>query len=304
MGTISAAQYEKFRSQMKQKTGVEIEKYNAGTKNSALQHVENFNKKVAGKVDGDLMAKSFDSVLDLQLQKKLAEVIKKTGARTYADLWKNKKVTDMLKENGIVIQAMDKSWNPCNPKVGNRNWQISMVDKDGNVIKDEKGKLAQFKMKDFGGDGYLRQNELYVNDLLKIAGYDCVSSLELSDAELAEMASLAGVSSDVNVGQTISGTMANIQAKQQSDAMLNQMREKSNYQLNPLTGDVVDKAEAEKDSDKREKVSKARYEQLVENLVEESKDKDGEATITNTRAEEKISEKYVVDDSLFAFALA
>lgn len=291
MGSISAAQYEAYRTQMKNQLGVSIEKNSTGTAN----YIGGFNG--ISEADKQEIAKTFDSKLDLQLQADIAKVMKQCGVNRYIDLINNPKAAKMLKDLGICVQSLDKNGNVKQAKNGDRNWLISRVDKDGNVIKDEKGGLAQFKMKDFNSDSYIQNCELYVNDLLKIAGYDCMSSLDLSPAELAELASMQGSSSGIGVGGSQSGALN----QQNQNRLLQQMLLQSGQKIDPLTGQIVE--DNEEDADSKTKVSRAKFEELVDELIEESKDENGETTMTRTKAEEKIGEDYVIDQSFYSLAL-
>lgn len=292
MGKVSAAQYEAYRAQMKAKLGVQIEASKAGATGST-DYLGGFNR--ISENEKQEIAETFDSKLDLQLQADLAKVMKACGINRYIDLVQNQKAVKMLKEMGICVQSLDKSGKPKTPKNGDRNWLISRVDKDGNIIKDDKGGLAQFKMKDFNSDSYIQNCELYVNDLLKVAGYDCVSSLDLSPEELAQIASLSGSSSGVGLGGNQSGNTSSLQIKQLQDMLLKQMIAQLDRKVDPLTGDAVKEDDAEEDSDSREKVSKIKFENLVEELMDKNKTEDGKATISRESAEEIIGEEYVID---------
>ena len=314
---INAAQYHDFQRRMnalldRRGRSGKIETYK-NTGNSPLNYVKRFNDRVVNCKynSGEIIAKSFDSLLDLKLQDDLAALIDKHKIRSYQELWKgdtkkSKAFIEDLKAAGIRIDAMTDDWSSVrNPRRGNRHWQVSRVDKDGNVIKDENGNLAQFKFKDFGGDGVLCKNEIYVNELLKIAGYECKTSLNLSDEELAKISSLEGTASDTNLGQQLMGNMADIEVKKQQEAMIEQMRDQAGYKfdpktgemlkLDPATGEYVKEGNTGRNSDTRQKVTLVRFQQLVEELLKESRDNNGEATMTEREAVEKISEKYVPD---------
>ena len=298
MAKVSAAQYEAFRAQMKSKLGVKIEASKAGAKGSA-DYLGGFNR--IKEEEKQEIAKTFDSKLDLQLQADLAAVMKKHGARRYIDLICKEGAAADLKKLGIVVQSLDKSGNPKKPKNGDRNWLISRVDSNGNLIKDEKGALAQFKMKDFNSDSYIQNCELYVNDLLKIAGYDCVSSLDLSPEELAQIASLQGDTSDIGLEGTelnafMQDYMKQMGLSKYEAVTLQQMYEKLGVKMELEPGKFSeDKYQFTKEEeDSREKVTQREFEKLVEELIDESKDENGEPSLTVSNAEDILLRDYTI----------
>lgn len=306
MSGITPAQYEAFRAQMKDQTGVAIEANKTG--------VEDYVKGFNGISENEKreIASTFDSTLDIALQADLAKVMKECGINRYADLVNNPKAAARLKELGITVQALDSKGNAKKAVHGDRNWLISRVDKEGNVIKDGKGALAQFKMKDFNSDSYIQNVELYVNDLLKVAGYDCVSSLDLPQSELANLANLKGVSSPrIALGEQSNGissealAAANAAREQQfMQKMLEQMiiGQIQTEQMTEQDGEKVE-AQAEKTEEvekepeeevSKTEVSRVRYEELVEELIEQSRDRNGTPSVSRAYAEAKIAEEYIV----------
>lgn len=231
--------------------------------------------------DKEDIAKSFDSLLDLKLSDDIQGVMKQYGIDKYTDLINNPKCKDKLKSMGIVVQGLDKHGKPVsNPKDGQcRDWVISRVDKDGKVIADEKGNLAQFKWKDYNSDGYAQCAEVNVNELLAAAGYDCVSRLKLNAADAASLKNIQGQASDVTVD--MSGIDAASAPGKINYDMLNSLSQK-------LAG--TDTTKQNTNIGGKEKISQTDFDTKVEDLMNEKGYSKDLATL-------EISSKYEVDYS-------
>lgn len=241
--TIDDNKYRDLRTTLKQK-GINIE-----DGEGKLDMRSNFNDHMKAK-DKEEVAASFDSELDLKLQDELSSIMKKCGVNRYIDLLRNDKCAKMLKDAGIVVQALkdDGSIN-SDPKASTRNWQISKVDpKTGKVIKDQNNKLEQFKLKDFNSDSYIQGAELYVNELLSAAGYDCVSRAKGNYVHATEDGA-SGV--DIGASSSVSGN---------SDLSSHRKDDEDYFKLDDM---YETKDEAEKIEDDKKLVTNNEFEELV-----------------------------------------
>jgi hypothetical protein len=88
-----------------------------------------------------------------------------------------------LKEAGIEFKVLD-----------HRIYTFSLVDDDGNVIQDEEGNLAQVIMTDkVLPDGYMQGTDKNWNAVLDYVGYNCVSELDYTKEEWAQIQELANL---------------------------------------------------------------------------------------------------------------
>lgn len=239
------------------------------------------------------IADSYDSVLDLVLKEKLKKVLG-DGNWKIKDLG-TPKMQAKLKAAGIEFKTLD-----------HRIYTFSLVDDDGNVIQDENGHLAQIIMTDkVLPDGYMQGTDKNWNAVLDSVGYNCVSELDYTEEEWAQIQQLAdldnselGTSSgkkttDVyknakvvnsgnfgGAGASASGTdtiMQNLSdddmfdmdfEQEETTALQAQNTEETAKKASEEKAKPEETKETEEDKDGRTSVSKLKYDALVEEEVQ------------------------------------
>lgn len=165
------------------------------------------------------IAKSFDSIKDLELKGEICEFMKENGIRRYIQ-FTDPAIAEKLQAAGLKVEALNPDGSVCtDPKASCRDWRISKLqladptkpyDKDTNpytdkVVADSDGKLEQFKWKDFNSDSYIQQAEVNVNVLLDRAGYSCVNELSYMKDGHHKVDELKAIENLDAVGDAING---------------------------------------------------------------------------------------------------
>ncbi len=152
---------------------------NKGLNSGCMISVINANGEEEQVELNQAIADSYDSVLDLVLKEKLRKVLG-SGNWNIGNYIKNIKQDD-LRKAGIEFTVL-----------GDRIYTFSLVDDDGNVIQDENGKLAQIIMTDkVLPDGCMQGTDKNWNAVLDSVGYNCVSELDYTQEEWAQIQQLA-----------------------------------------------------------------------------------------------------------------
>lgn len=121
----------------------------------------------------DAIAASFDSELDLYIQEKVNEAMRKFGSCSKGYL--GEKAQKWLKDNyNIVVEAVGSE-----EKQTNRAYAFSLVDENGNVIQDANGKKGSYIFADcLIPDGYAQGAEVNLSSILDQMGYECISKAD------------------------------------------------------------------------------------------------------------------------------
>ena len=185
---MSDAEYQEYQKLMYEQYGIILENgYNYGHFQNVAVAMGESNSNSTRFNAACKAAQSYDSVLDLVLDAKLTAAI--------ADIFKNDTDPNWGRlassgMNGRLIRDYGIKIVQC----GDRQYCVSLVDKDGNVIQDSDGHLAQvYKSDMLMPDGQAQQNEVHVSAALDAMGYDCWSVLDLTPEEyqmVKEMAKL------------------------------------------------------------------------------------------------------------------
>ena len=144
----------------------------------------------------DAIASSFDSELDLFIEEKVEEVIKKYGACSKSYL--SEAALKELASYGIRVDAVgddDKTTNrayafslveiPPEHKDDAYNWLYNTEEgKNAKVLEDANGKKGSYIFADcLIPDGYAQGAELNLSSILDQMGYDCVSKADFIGKE-------------------------------------------------------------------------------------------------------------------------
>ena len=144
------------------------------------------------------IANSFDSVLDLYIQREVENCIKKFGKSTGSNGFLSEKALEYLKtEKHIVVNDVQCTAAKMKGKV----WSFSLVDDEGNIMQDENGKLGSCIFADgLNADGYLEKAEIQFSNVLDELGYDCISRADFkgTDKEYDQM--LKEIEAGINSG--------------------------------------------------------------------------------------------------------
>lgn len=141
----------------------------------------------------DAIADSFDCELDLYIQDKLEEVMKKYGHCSKGYL--SEKALAELKSYGIVAEAIG-----SDDKNTNRVYAFSLVDENGNVLEQD-GKKGSIIFGDcLIPDGYAQGAETQLSSILDLMGYDCVSKADFIGREGEYAAKLKEVEANIQAG--------------------------------------------------------------------------------------------------------
>lgn len=177
---MSEEEYDEYQSFTKDTYGIQLENLSVGNFQSVAVSME----RMIGSENADAMAASYDSVLDLVLDQKLNNALEDIFGKdcTMPNWDRIMNCADRLKkEYGIVIE-----------KNADRMFWVSLVDENGNVIKDENGNLAQVKKSDnMLPDGLAQKNEIFASGALDMMGYDCISFLDLTGEEYEQVKAMA-----------------------------------------------------------------------------------------------------------------
>lgn len=188
-------EYLELQAQLKE-YGIQYEDLSHGNFSNVAQTMA---KQIGKTWCYDTIAASYDSVLDLVLDEKFNNAIRDMGISR--DDWNWDSIIKnygarLEKEYGIVIN-----------KTSDRNYWVSLVDENGNVIQDERGHLAQIKKTDcMLPDGLAQDVEKFASAAIDAMGYDCVSILDFTPEEYAlikEMASLDIKNSELGTASSI-----------------------------------------------------------------------------------------------------
>ncbi len=202
---MSDAEYEEYREYMLREYGIQLERgYNYGHfQNVAVAMGESCSQGTRYSAMCKA-AQSYDTVLDLVLDAKLsaaiADIFNGDTDPNWERLCSSGNSGRLLKEYGIKIT-----------KCADRQYCVSLVDENGNVIQDADGHLAQVYKNDYLlPDGQAQQNEVQLGAALDAMGFDCWSVLDLSAEEyemVKELASMKnselGTSSGINGGDEL-----------------------------------------------------------------------------------------------------
>ena len=177
---MSEEEYDEYQAYARDTYGIQLENLSVGNFQSVAVSME----RMIGKETTDAMAASYDSVLDLVLDQKLNNALEDIfGKDCKMPDWDSimNCANRLKKEYGIVIEQN-----------ADRMFWVSLVDENGNVIKDENGNLAQVKKTDHMlPDGLAQKNEIFASGALDMMGYDCVSFLDLSAEEYDQVKAMA-----------------------------------------------------------------------------------------------------------------
>lgn len=185
--------------------------------------INNHSWKVAMDTDGDgemenldladAIASSFDSELDLYIQEKVNEALKKFGSCSKGYL--GEQAQQWLYDNyGITVEAIggykvDKNGEIMKDENGdpviqqtNRTYAFSLVDKEtGEVMQDANGKKGSYIFSDcLIPDGYAQGAEVNLSSILDQMGYDCISKADFIGREEEYEQLISAVEENVNAG--------------------------------------------------------------------------------------------------------
>jgi hypothetical protein len=280
------------------------------------------------KKQGDVLtatAESYDSVLATVLDVKLENIL---GSGSWNIDWFREGTTnskiEQLKAAGIDVRTLDGD---------SRVYVFSLIDEEGNVIQDENGKFGQVIKSDLGiPDGFFQKTERNMALVLDAMGYNCLTALDFSEEEMAQIRELAeldnsqlGTSSGKKVTDIYSKACAgegSVFGKGHGgeDGTENLTQEEMELQgIEPYEGTETttgtdalktEKEEAEKEETEKEEetdkteVSQAKYNSIIENKVEKAaqdyKEETGLEAVTyqmkefREKAKEEVAEKYAV----------
>lgn len=166
----------------------------------------------------DAIAASFDSELDLYIQEKVNEAMKKFGSCSKGYL--GEQAQKWLYDNyGITVEAVggykvDKNGEIMKDENGdpiiqqtNRTYAFSLVDKaTGKVIEDANGKKGSYIFSDcLIPDGYAQGAEVNLSSILDQMGYDCISKADFIGHEDEYEQLISAVEENLNAGLYQSG---------------------------------------------------------------------------------------------------
>lgn len=118
----------------------------------------------------EAMARSFDCEADLYIEAKLMDIIAECGTKFYdGSGFLSDYAIDKLKESGISVG-----------KINNRTYTFSMLDNEGNVLKDGEGEASIMWGDWVIPDGYAQGAENNLSSLLDMMGYDCISRADFT----------------------------------------------------------------------------------------------------------------------------
>ncbi len=176
--------------------GIEYENLSHGNFSNVAQTMA---KQIGKTWCYDTIAASYDSVLDLVLDEKFNNAIRDMGISRDDWNWDS-----IIKNYGA---RLEKDYGIVINKTSDRNYWVSLVDENGNVIQDEQGHLAQIKKTDcMLPDGLAQDVEKFASAAIDAMGYDCVSILDFTPEEYAlikEMASLDIKNSELGTASSI-----------------------------------------------------------------------------------------------------
>lgn len=176
--------------------GIEYENLSHGNFSNVAQSMA---KQIGKTWCYDTIAASYDSVLDLVLDEKFNNAIRDMGISRDDWNWDS-----IIKNYGA---RLEKDYGIVINKTSDRNYWVSLVDENGNVIQDEQGHLAQIKKTDcMLPDGLAQDVEKFASAAIDAMGYDCVSILDFTPEEYAlikEMASLDIKNSELGTASSI-----------------------------------------------------------------------------------------------------
>lgn len=176
--------------------GIEYENLSHGNFSNVAQSMA---KQIGKTWCYDTIAASYDSVLDLVLDEKFNNAIRDMGISRDDWNWDS-----IIKNYGA---RLEKDYGIVINKTSDRNYWVSLVDENGNVIQDEQGHLAQVKKTDcMLPDGLAQDVEKFASAAIDAMGYDCVSILDFTPEEYAlikEMASLDIKNSELGTASSI-----------------------------------------------------------------------------------------------------
>ena len=136
----------------------------------------------------EAMADSYDSVLDLYTQAQFEKVLEEYGWGTFGDgcqFMKPENLADIRKKYGIDIKMVEtKNADGSRAVAGiqDRTFEISLIDKDGNIIEDAEGKKSTILFGDWViPDGCAQGAEFDFISVIDQAGYDCISKADFID---------------------------------------------------------------------------------------------------------------------------
>ncbi len=142
----------------------------------------------------DAIASSFDSELDLYIQDKVEQIMRKYGSCSKQYL--SQKALDELKSYGIVVESVGGSDKNCN-----RVYSFSLVDSDGNVLTDANGKKGSIIFGDcLIPDGYAQGAEVQLASILDCMGYDCITKADFIGREDEYQEVLLQIQENINNG--------------------------------------------------------------------------------------------------------
>ena len=142
----------------------------------------------------DAIADSFDSELDLYIQDKVEQIIRKYGGCSKKYL--SESALAELKKYGIVVESVGGSDKNCN-----RVYSFSLVDSDGNVLTDANGKKGSIIFGDcLIPDGYAQGAEVQLASILDCMGYDCITKADFIGREYEYQEVLLQIQENINNG--------------------------------------------------------------------------------------------------------
>lgn len=142
------------------------------------------------------IANSFDSVLDLYIQKEVQYCIKKYGRSTGLDGFLSDEALAELKTKGIVASDVR------NDALDGKVWTFSLVDDNGNILQDENGNLGSCIFADgLNADGYMEDIEMQFPSILDELGYDCLTRADFNGTDEEYEAMLQQIEAAIQSGQ-------------------------------------------------------------------------------------------------------
>lgn len=142
------------------------------------------------------IANSFDSVLDLYIQKEVQYCVKKFGRSTGLDGYLSDEALAYLKSKHIEVNDVENS--ALNGKV----WAFSLVDDNGNILQDENGNLGSCIFADgLNADGYMEDIEMQFPSILDELGYDCLSRADFNGTDEEYEAMLQKIEAAIQSGE-------------------------------------------------------------------------------------------------------
>ena len=131
------------------------------------------------------IADSFDSVLDLYIQREVEKIAGNGGGGNIKEDFLTKENIEKLRQKNIVVKSVQ-----LDNLKGGHAFSFSLVDDNGNIMQDENGNLGSCIFADcLNPDGYMQNCEMNFPNILDQLGYECLTKADFkgTDAEYQQM---------------------------------------------------------------------------------------------------------------------